>query len=104
MGWSIRVFLWHVSEEMNITTEWVLMFEQLVAISVCCDGAGLPMLVLLGVFMGHHLLAVPANLLGGRLLPLAALLWNALVIHNPLLHRLDFEYSINSGRVILRDA
>ena len=59
------------------------------------------MLEFLWVRVRHHLLAVPANLLGGRLLPLAALLWNALVVHNPLLHRLNLEYSINSSRVIL---
>ena len=86
MSWCVRVNLWHVSEKMNITTEWVLVFEQLVAISVSCDRAGCPMLELLRVLMGHHLFAVPTNLLGGRLLPLAALLRKSLAVHNPLLH------------------
>ena len=86
MSWCVRVDLWHVSEKMNITREWVLVFEQLVAISVSCDRAGSTMLELLRVLMGHHLLAVPADLLGGRLLPLAALLRESLAVQNTLLH------------------
>ena len=83
---------------MHVLAEWVLVFEKTVVVGILGDRTAVSLLLVLGVLWDEWLVE-PANLLGGRLLPLGTLLGNVLSVEDALLHRLLFEDALNSFRV-----
>ena len=75
----------HVSVQMHVLAEWVLMLKQLVAISISCDWATFPEFLRVGV-LRNEAFCIPADFLGGGLLPLATLARDSTARGNPGLH------------------
>ena len=99
----IRIHRWHITEQVYISTEWVLVLQKLVVVSILGDGTGLAWLLVV-LIARYELLLVPSNLLRCRLLPLWALAGDAFVASDALLHRFDFEDSVNARWVVRHPA
>ena len=95
----VRVYRGHVSKQMNISTEWVLMLQKSVAVCILGNMASLAWLLILLV-LGHDGIRVPANLLSCRLLPFWALAWHTLCRTDTFLHWFDFENAVDSSWII----